>query len=58
MLAGYLMHVVVISFIKINKDLGTTTTNNNSTSLFVYDLPNNSEKQQTTAQTEDKKINK
>lgn len=62
LLAGYLMHIVIISFMKINKDLGTTTTNNNSTSLFVSLccdwLNNNSEKRLTTGQTEDLKENK
>lgn len=38
MLAGHLLHIVIISFIKINKGLGTTTTNNNNTSLCVFVL--------------------
>lgn len=36
LLAGHLLHIVIISFIKINKGLGTTTTNNNNTSLCVF----------------------
>lgn len=36
LLAGSLMHVVIISFIKINRDLGTTTTDNNNTSLRAF----------------------
>lgn len=32
------MHIVIISFIKINRDLGTTTTDNNNTSLRAFML--------------------